>query len=106
MIAYTARGQARIQQRDISTILRTHRFMAGAALATFERQRGYEAEAALEALLKQHDVTPSPAAAFGALLRRSVGAALVGAGQRRAGVPRGGALPESAAATDPLGMGG
>lgn len=106
MNPYTARSQARIEQRDISTILRTHRYMAGAAVAAFERQRGYEAEAALEALLKQHDVSPTPGADLVALLRREVGAALVHAGQRLAGVPRGGALPGSAAATDPLGTGG
>jgi hypothetical protein len=58
MNAYITQGQARIQQRDIATILLTDRFMAAAALAAMERQRGWQAEAEVDWLLKQNALTP------------------------------------------------
>ena len=77
MNAYTTRSQARIQPCDIVAVLRVNRPTAGAALATFERQRGYQLEAEVEWLLKQHGVTPQRSASRVALLRQTIGAALI-----------------------------
>jgi hypothetical protein len=66
--------------------------MAGASLAALERQRGDQAESELHWLLKQHGVTPQAHA----LVRQRIGAALVRAGDRLAGVPGSGVSPEPA----------
>jgi hypothetical protein len=87
MNAYTTMGQARIQQRDITTILRTDRFMAGASLAALERQLGDQAESELNWLLKQHGVTRPAANLRILMLRQTIGATLVRAGERLAGAP-------------------
>ena len=52
MNAYTTRGQARIQYRDIAALLTEGSWPP--PLAALERQRGYQAEAEVERLLKQH----------------------------------------------------
>ena len=93
MNAYTTTGQAQIQSRDLAAILRTGTgsYLAAASLAGLERQRGWQAESEVEWLLKQHGVTPQASASRVALLRRTIGAALVRAGERLAGVPRSGA---------------
>ncbi len=83
MNAYTTRGQARIQPRDVSTILRANRYLAGAALAVFERQRGHQAEAEVARLLKHNGVTPKASASRLSPLRRAIGAALYGPPDRR-----------------------
>ena len=88
MNAYTTMGQARIQQRDIATFLGTHSYLGGASLAALERQRGWQAEAEVAWLLKQHGVVPASAASLATTLRQAIGAALVRAGERFAGVPR------------------
>ena len=90
MNAYTTRGQARIQQRDIAAVLRADGFLAGASLAALERQRGYQADAEVSWLLKQNGVAPHAAASLVAMLRQTIGAALVRAGERLAGGPRSG----------------
>ena len=45
MNAYTTRGQAQIQQRDIDAVLFTDASLAAVSLAALERQRGYQADA-------------------------------------------------------------
>ncbi len=95
MNAYTTRGQARIQPRDVSSVLQANRYLGGASLAALERQRGWQAEAQVEWLLKQHGVMPASAASLATTLRQTIGAALVRAGERFAGVPRGAGLPET-----------
>ena len=95
MNPYTTMGQARIQAHDLVAVRRKDWFTAAASLAALERQRGYQAEAEVGWLLKQHGVMPNSAASLVALLRQTIGAALVRAGDRLAGVPRGGVSPET-----------
>ncbi len=85
MNACTTRGQARIRHRDIESILRTDAFLTGPALAALERQRGWQAEAEVAGLLKQHGLTPQAGPSPVSRLRQAIGAALVRAGQRLAG---------------------
>ena len=58
MNAYTTRGQARIQPRDIAAVRRVEGLTPGASLAALERQRGCQAEVEVEWLLKHNGVTP------------------------------------------------
>ena len=102
MNAYTTTGQARIQSRDIEAVLRANRFMAGAALAAFERQRGCQAEVEVEWLLKHSGVTPQPSTWRVATLRQTIGAMLIRAGERFANVPRSGVSVDMPAAADTL----
>ena len=104
MNAYTPRGQARIQQRDLATILRTATgsYLAAASLAGLERQRGWQAESEVGWQLTQNDVTRQPHTPVVAPLRRRIGAALVRAGDRLAGVPRSAVSPEMTPATSLL----
>jgi hypothetical protein len=104
MNAYTTRGQARMQQRDLATILRTgtSSYMAAVSLAGLERQRGWQAEVEVEWQLMQNGVTPQAHTPVVALLRRQIGAALVRAGDRLAGVPRSAVSPEMTPATSML----
>lgn len=106
MNAFTTRGQARIQPRDVSSVLRANRYLAGASLAALERQRGWQAEAEVAGVLKQHGLAPKSAALRVALLRRAVGAAVVRAGERFSGVPRGAGLPETPPAAGTIGTAG
>ena len=106
MNAYTTRGQARIQPRDVSSVLRANRYLAGASLAALERQRGWQADAEMAWLLKQHGLAPKSAALRVAMLRRTIGAALVGAGERLAGVPRSAVVPETAPAAGTIAAAG
>jgi hypothetical protein len=102
MNAYTTRGQARIQPRDLAAVLRVNQ-LAGASLAALERQRGCEADAEVTSLLKQHDVRPQRASAYFVILRQTIGAALVRAGERLAGGPGSGVSRETAPAAGTLG---
>ena len=102
MNAYTTRGQARIQPSDLSAVMRTYPLI-GAPLAALERQRGCQAEAEVNWLLKRNGVTPQVAASFLSLLRQTIGATLVRAGERLAGAPQPGTLPETARARGMLG---
>ena len=106
MNAYTTRGQARIQQRDIANIVRSDWPVTGPSLAALERHRGELAKVELDWLVKQHGPTSQAGASLVARFRQTIGAALIRAGQRLAGVPRGGVLPEPAVAAGPLGTGG
>jgi hypothetical protein len=106
MNAYTTTGQARITQRDVAAILGTHSYLGGASLAALERQRGWQADAEMAWLLKQHGLAPKSAALRVAMLRRTIGAALVGAGERLAGVPRSAVVPETAPAAGTIAAAG
>jgi hypothetical protein len=102
MNAYTTKTQARIRQRDVDAILRTHSFRAGASLAAFEHQRGWQAEAEVNRLLRRQEDRPAVPASVVATLRQAMGGALVRAGERFLGVPRnGGSLADPAAASLP-----
>ena len=106
MNAYTTRGRARMQLHDVSAVIRADGLPAGAALATLEWHRGYQADAEVAKLLRQNDGTLQASASRVALLRQAIGTALVRAGERLAGVPRGGVLPGTAPAADTLGTAG
>src|SRR5829696_7635840 len=80
MNAYTARGQARMQLHDVSAVLQADGLPAGAALATLEWHRGYQADAEVARLLRQHDGAPQARESRVALLRQAIGTALVRAG--------------------------
>jgi hypothetical protein len=105
MNAYTTRGQARIQPSDLSAILRAYPF-AGSSLAALERQRGCQAEAEVNWLLKRNGVPPEVFVSRVAILRQKIGATLVRAGARFAGVPRSAGLPETAPAAGTIGTAG
>jgi hypothetical protein len=103
MNPYTTMGQARIQQRDIETIVRANGLLAATELAALERRRGYQAEAEVDWLLKQYGVTPPAASSRVALFRQTIGAALVRAGECLAGGPRSGVSREKAPVAGTLG---
>jgi hypothetical protein len=104
MNPYTTKGQARIQKRDIDAVLFTDAVIAAVSLAALERQRGCQVDAEVEWLLKQHGVMPHAAGSLVSLLRQTVGAALVSAGNHLAGSPRSGVSLETASAPGTLGM--
>jgi hypothetical protein len=103
MNAYTTRGQARIQHRDIAAILGRDSYLAGVSLQVLERQRGWQADAELEGLLKQHGVTPTARSSQVAFLRQTIGAALVRTGERLAGAPPNSVSRESTPVASTLG---
>src|SRR5215218_8353085 len=103
MNAYTTRGEARIQQRDIDAVLRTDAYLAGASLAALERQRGWQAEAEMERRIKQYVVKSSASSSLVSLVRQSIGAAVVRAGECLAGTPRSAASVESIPAAGTVG---
>jgi hypothetical protein len=92
MNAYTTTSQDRIHPRDFSAVLRANG-LAGASLAGLEWQRGCQAEAEMNWLLKRHGVTPNTSESRVAMLRQTIGMALVRAGERLVGVPRRGIAP-------------
>ena len=106
MNAYTTRGQARIQYRDIAAILGRDSYLAGVSLQLLERQRGWQADAELERLLKQHGVTPTARSSRVAFLRQTIGAALVRTGERLAGAPRSSVSRETGPVVGTLGTAG
>jgi hypothetical protein len=65
-----------------------HGLNPGSTLAALEKQRGWQAEAEVERLLKQHRVKSSGSTSLISLLRETIGAALVSAGERLAGSHR------------------
>ncbi len=93
MNPYTTQTQARIRQRDIEALLDTNSYLAGASIAALERQRGWQAEAEMNSLLKRHGVPPYPSTPLIAMLRQTIGTALVRAGERLRGSPARGASP-------------
>jgi|SRR5215213_9095571 len=105
MNAYTTRGQARIQQRDIAVILRASAgsYVAAASLAGLERQRGWQANAEVEWLLKQNRVSPQASAPRVSMLRHAIGAALIRSGERLVGTSANRVLPEMVPAAGALG---
>jgi hypothetical protein len=93
MNPYTTKTQARIQPHDLSLALRGGPLTAACSLAMLERMRGYQAEAEVAWLLKQHAVPAAPAASR-LRLRQRIGAALVRAGCRLVGVSPAPAVPD------------
>jgi hypothetical protein len=89
-----------MQLHDVSAVLQADGLPAGAALATLEWHRGYQADAEVDRLLRQHNGMAQARASRIALRRQAVGAALVRAGKRLAGVPPGGLLLETAPPAD------
>ena len=81
MNAYTTSGQAGIQPRDFAAVLRANQ-LAGASLAGLEQQRECQAAAELNWWLKQNTATPHAGLPRVALLRQTIGAALVRVGER------------------------
>jgi hypothetical protein len=105
MNAYTTRGQARIQTHNIAAVMRAYP-LVGSSLAALERERGWQAEAEVDWLLKQNGVTAQARTLFVSRLRQTIGAALVHAGDRLAGIPRSAVSPEMTPATSMLGEAG
>ena len=95
MNPYTTTGQARIQQRDIEAILGQDAFLAATQLAALERQRGYQADAEVNWLLKQYGIKPPTVRSRIAVLRQTIGAAMIRAGERLTGVPKTSVAPET-----------
>jgi hypothetical protein len=106
MNAYTARGQVRMQLDDVWTVLRAVELPAGAAVATLEWHRGYQADAEVARLLRQHEGTPQAGAARVEWLRQRIGAVLIRVGARLASGPRSGVLVEPASAMSTFGSAG
>ena len=107
MDPYATPGQARIHQRDIHTLVRTHGFMTPAVLAALERQQGWQADVERSGLLAQIGVKTPTAASLVARLRQTIGAALMRAGERLASPPLPGDSPATTpaeAAIGPLGL--
>ena len=103
MNPYTTMGQARIRQRDIDLNQRTNSYLAGAALAALERQRGWQADGEVEWLLKQNGITPHASAPLVSMLRQAIGAALIRSGERLVGTSANRVLPEMVPAAGALG---
>ena len=61
-------------------------FIATTKLNGLERQRGWQAEAEVDRLLKQHRIPPRTVASRIAMVRQTLGAALIRTGQRLGGV--------------------
>ena len=96
MNAYTARGQARMHLHDVSAVLRADGLPAGAALATLEWHRGYQADAEVARLLRPHDGTPLDARACGGWLWQRIGTVLIRVGERLSGTPCSGVFSDIA----------
>jgi hypothetical protein len=96
MNPYTTMTSARIRPRDVANAVGADPFIAAVSLAALERTRGWQAEAEMEWLLKQHGVRPGSAASRIALLRQTVGAVLVRAGESLTSVPQRGGSPGTA----------
>src|SRR5688572_24181315 len=103
MNPYTTTSQARIQPRDFAAVLRANP-LAGAPLAGLERQRGCQAEAEVEWLLKHNGNSPHASASLVSMLRQTIGGALVRIGERLEGVPRSGVSTETAPEAGRLGV--
>jgi hypothetical protein len=99
----TTRGQARIQHRDLDTLVRTYGFVTPAVLAALERQRGWQADTEWNGLLAQVGVPTPTAASLVTLLRQTIGAALIRAGEHLAGTSRRGVSPETVPTASSLG---
>jgi hypothetical protein len=82
MNAYATTDQARIQLHNTAPVHRANRFMVGTSPVALKRQRGWQAEAEVARLLKQHGVMPQASTVRLSLFRQRIGAALVRAGDR------------------------
>ena len=106
MNPYTTTTRARIQPRDMARALLTDPSTAAISLAMLERQRSFQAEAEVAWLLKEHGVPPVSIASSLAMLRQTIGAALIRAGQRIEGLSPGGVRTEAAPAAGTFGSAG
>jgi hypothetical protein len=95
MNAYTTRSQSRIQPGDFAAVRPANRFMVGGSLAGLEQQCGWQAEAKVNWLLKQHGVVSKASTSIVSMLRQAIGAVLVRAGERLVGMPRSSVLLET-----------
>jgi hypothetical protein len=102
MDAYTTMGHACIQQRDTDAVLHADAYLIGASLAVPERQRGWQAEADMVRLLRQHGLQSASVASRLSMLRQTVGRALVRVGHRLATADPGNASPARAVADGKL----
>jgi hypothetical protein len=94
MNAYTHLGKARLGQHEITDVLVANRMTASAHLAALERQRGWMAEAELERLVKENGLESPVSGSRIAMLRQTLGATLVRAGERLAGASLSTVAPE------------
>jgi hypothetical protein len=98
MNPYTTQTRARIQPHDLTNAVFTGAFIAAPALPMLERHRGWQAEAEMDRLLKQHGAKSHTVQSRFAMLRQMLGAALVRAGARLAGTSPSAVEPETALA--------
>jgi hypothetical protein len=96
-------GQSSIQQHDIVDVVRAHGFLAPAYLAALGRQREWQDETEMAWLIQQNAVMPDAAGSRVAMLRQTIGAAMIRAGERLAGAPRSGVSRETATVAGTLG---
>ena len=86
MNPYTTPTRVRIQPHEVANAVFSDAFIATTKLPGLERQRGWQAEAEVDRLLKHHGVKPHTAASLIATVRQMLGAALIRTGQRLGGV--------------------
>jgi hypothetical protein len=85
MNPYSTRTQARIHPRDLERAVLTDRHNAVLSLSQLERRRGWQADAEMALLLKQHGIPPASRSSRVAIVHDAIGVALVRAGQRIGG---------------------
>ena len=95
MSAYDTNGLTRILQHDVAHIYSRHSYLDGASLVALERQRDWRTVAETRWLLEQHGVLPVSVASVVTELRRSIGTALVRAGQYLTAASPHGATPQT-----------
>ena len=86
MNPYTTRTWARIQPHDVANAVFSDAFIGTTKLPGLERQRGWQAEAEVDRLLKHHGIPPASVSSRIAMVRQTLGAALIRTGQRLGGV--------------------
>ena len=98
MNPYTTQTRARIQPHDLANAVFTGAFIVAPTVPMLERHRGWQAEAEMDRLLKQHGAKSHTAQSRFAMLRQTLGAALVRAGAHLAGASPSAVEPETALA--------
>ena len=74
MNPYTTPTRARIQPHDVANAVFSDAFIATTKLPGLERQRGWQAEAEVDRLLKQHGIPPASVSSRIAMVRQTIGA--------------------------------
>ena len=95
MNPYTTPTRARIQPHDVADAVFSDAFIATTKLPGLERQRGWQAEAEVDRLLKHHGIPPASVSSRIAMVRQTLGVALIRTGHRLGGV-RGSAVSQEA----------